>query len=149
MTMNLTWQWVQPDDDASARSVQPRLPAAGRAGHYDPLRIMVLLALLVLLNLADLVFTLTADSVGLLHEVNPLAALLFRGHLGLDVIVFKLTAVSFGAAVLWRFRHNRWTPAACWLLVAVYLALAVTWVAWAHSFDDVMNMRMPWILVTD
>jgi hypothetical protein len=135
-----------PVVDAEPDRGSTRASAARRCGGASDqaLRVLALLALIGVLNLADLIYTLCASSAGLLSELNPLAAALLGKHMELDLVCLKVITVAVGCIILWRLRMCRWTLGACWLLVAIYSGLACTWIAWAAQYDIAMQTRVAW-----
>lgn len=85
-----------------------------------------------LLNLSDLVLTILAHQIGHFHELNPLA----RGLLATPTALaaFKLVALSLTTGIFLYFRHYRFTEIGCWVLAAVYTALAVLWLRYYQIF---------------
>ena len=75
------------------------------------------------LNLLDLLFTMLAYQMEGFRELNPLASSL-GWH---NQILLKLGALVFFSAVCVSVRHHRIMQLGCYLITAVYSALAVLW----------------------
>jgi len=86
-----------------------------------------------LLSAFDLGFTLVARALGMLVELNPIAAWLMGGHGDLAVIAYKLILMSIGTGILWAVRHRQRAESAAWLMLMVYVVLSVRWYAYYHS----------------
>ena len=103
-------------------------------------RVICLVLGIWLLNGFDLVFTLLSHRHGLLQEQNPIARLilgtsgagLLDGRASLlagasAIVLFKIGLVSIGSYPLLRFRRLRIAELAAYLVLAVYVLLAVRW----------------------
>jgi hypothetical protein len=97
------------------------------AGHHDR-QTGALVAVLWVLSLADLVFTLWAHRfTTCFGELNPVADALFQRNLIPSVVLLKLVTTAIGATIFWRLRtHTRARLALC-LLVLAYVALLFQW----------------------
>ena len=98
--------------------------AAAAPRHGRPGWVLTLLPLIWVLNLLDLLFTLLAGTTRGFIELNPLAA-----HLGAPgQVVFKLAMLTLCTVVFVALRRRRSVLWGCYLLLAVYGALAGIWV---------------------
>ena len=100
------------------------------------LRVGVLLAAIAILNGIDLVYTLFAQTIGMLHEMNPITAAFLQHGLYGGAVGFKILTVATGIAILWRLRHSRWALPACWGLLITYVWLGTVWVQWVRLITD-------------
>jgi hypothetical protein len=125
-------------------SHEPLLRAITRRFDSRSLRVGVLLMALAILNGVDLIYTVFAQQIDQLEEVNPVvAALLHLGGGGVGMVVaFKVVLVSGSLGLLWKFRHNRLTVAACWLLMVAYVSLGVVWIVWANAVNSTFEMQL-------
>lgn len=129
-----------PNEVSPIESPLPMLAMAHRTGLIERMpdgrtvRVAVLLVLIIWLNLCDLLYTLFARSEGMLHEQNPLAHWFTAMHATASLISFKILLVLISCRLLWRVRQSRIAPYACWLLVAVYVALSLVWLAWSKQY---------------
>ena len=90
-------------------------------------RTLELLAILWVLALCDLFFTIWAHIFTPFCELNPLADRLLRhDHLAL-LIVGKVALTGFGTAIFWRLRRHTRVELALWAVVLVYVALTFRW----------------------
>ena len=90
-------------------------------------RVAHLIVVLWLLGMADLFFTLWAHFFTSFHELNPFANMMLRNNLISSLILFKLVVTAIGTGIFWRLRHLGRAEAALWMLVFVYVALAMRW----------------------
>ncbi len=102
-----------------------RNPAARRTR-----RVVLLLALVWIVTVCDLLLTLLARQIGGFHEANPLAREFVHDPGALAAYKFLLAGPA--TIVLLVFRRRLLTEVACWLLAAVYTALALLWLAYYH-----------------
>lgn len=85
------------------------------------------IAVIWVLSLSDLFFTLWAHSFTPFDELNPLAAaLLGQGLFGM-LVVFKIGLTFLGATIFWRLRGHWRAEAAMWACVVMYVLLALRW----------------------
>ncbi|MFN4244139.1 MAG: DUF5658 family protein [Tepidisphaerales bacterium] len=104
--------------------------ADGGASWWAPTRagrMAFLLAVLWVLSLADLYFTLWAHRWTPFVEGNPLAAKLLGSGMIVSVVLLKLTTTAAASCLFWRVRHYARAEAALWLVVLGMLVLAVLW----------------------
>jgi hypothetical protein len=106
------------------------------------MRVGMLLGLLGILNGMDLAFTLFAYHIGLLDEMNPLAAAYLAAGLRPSFIAYKLLMFLAGSVMLWRVRKSSWSGPACWLLVAVYVGLGWLWYQWVGEVLRMYELRI-------
>ena len=90
-------------------------------------RVAQLIVVLWLLGLADLFFTIWAHLFTSFHELNPVANIMLRNNLISSLILFKLVVTAIGTGIFWRLRHLGRAELALWLLVGVYVMLAMRW----------------------
>jgi hypothetical protein len=121
-------------------SARPTGPAGYGFGWRD-FRVAVLLAGVIILNFTDLLYTLFADRIGMLDEMNPIAAVFLQTGLRPSLICFKLLMILCGAGMLWKLRHSRWAIPACWVLVIAYSGLSVLWYIWVR--DVTISLEVP------
>ena len=90
-------------------------------------RVFQLIAVLWLLGLADLCFTLWAHFFTPFRELNPVASLMLENNLIPSLILFKLVVTAIGTSIFWRLRHLWRAELALWLVVGVYVMLTMRW----------------------
>jgi hypothetical protein len=95
--------------------------------HSRTRRVVELLAVLWVLSLADLFFTLWAHSFTAFYELNPIARVLLEGDMIAALVAFKLALTITGTVIFWRLRAHRQAEAAVWALVMVYVMLTFRW----------------------
>jgi hypothetical protein len=98
-------------------------PAAAPPRYGHPGRVLALLPLIWALNLLDLVFTLLAGTMRDFVELNPLASPLRP----FGQTALKLGMLVFCTAIFVALRRRRCVEWGCYLLLAVYGALAAVW----------------------
>lgn len=102
-------------------------------------RVGELLAVLWLLSLADLFFTLWAHRFTQFCEVNPIAQLLLEsGALGL-LAMFKVAMTLAGSTIFWHTRSHGRSEIALWGVVFVYVLLAFQW---SHYTSGAITLAM-------
>lgn len=85
--------------------------------------VMQMVVLLILLNVLDLVFTLSAHTTGEFFEANPITRSMMSSPSVLTL--FKVTMVSAGLGVLFVLRHRRAAEVASWWLCVGYTIVAL------------------------
>lgn len=106
------------------------------------LRMILLLTAVAILNAIDLAYTIYADSIGELHELNPLADFILKAGNANTLICFKAMMVLIGFSLLWKGRKSKWAVPACWVLLAAFTALAFLWCAWVRNVSGMLEMEM-------
>ena len=96
-------------------------------------RVAVLLSVVAILNLVDLAYTMFADRIGLLNEMNPIAETFLKADLLPSLICFKVLMLFCGLGLIWRSRRSKLAVPACWVLVVAYVALGIVWYLWAQT----------------
>jgi hypothetical protein len=96
-------------------------------------RVAELIAVLWMLSLADLCFTLWAHFFTPFNELNPVANFMLRRGLVLSLILFKLVVTAIGTRIFWRLRQHGRAELALWALVGVYVLLTVQWSQYTTS----------------
>ena len=86
---------------------------------------------------ADLLFTLWAHHFTPFQELNPLAEALLAQNLLGSLVLFKLVTTGIGTAIFWRLRTHGRAEVALWLMVIIYVGLAVRW---SNYTTDVLAM---------
>ena len=85
------------------------------------------IAILWLLSLSDLFFTLWAHTFTAFDELNPIAAaLLDHGMFGL-LVMMKVGLTFLGATFFWRLRGHTRAEIALWAVVLAYVLLTIRW----------------------
>jgi hypothetical protein len=89
-------------------------------------RIFWLLVGVWVINLFDFCFTVLAIEQRILHEANPVAALLIPfGPLALGLYKFGLMGI--GTAILWRYRRHPISETAVWVVAVFCVVLCLMW----------------------
>jgi hypothetical protein len=102
-------------------------------------RVAELIAIVWLLSLLDLFFTLWAHFFTHFHELNPLASYMLRQNLVPSLILFKLVVTAVGTLIFWRVRNHGRAEMTLWAVVGVYVMLAVRWSTYTTSVMALMN----------
>jgi hypothetical protein len=130
----------------------PLIPC-GHAQHLNPpalvgkvdarsLRVGVLLGAIAVLNGLDLLYTLFAQNIGMLHEMNPFTAVFLRNGLYSSLVCFKILMVLGGLSILWKMRRSRLAIPACWVLLVAYVVLGFVWVQWVWTVNNNFELRL-------
>lgn len=85
------------------------------------------IAILWLLSLSDLFFTLWAHTFTPFDELNPIAAVMLnQGLLGV-LVTMKVGLTFLGVTIFWRLRGHGRAEMAMWACVVVYVLLTIRW----------------------
>ena len=135
------------------RSAQAASIATGLNGHGPcrlrdllssrrrPARMTRLLALIVVLSLADLLLTLGHMSTTGMFEANPLVArLALLTESGLSIVNFKALTVLVGVSLLYRLRRHGQAEVAAWLVVLILIGLSIQWALYADQMSEIGPM---------
>lgn len=117
-------------------------PLAG-SGHRAR-RVVLLIAGIMLLSLADLVITIThLQSLGMV-EANPIAAYLIRTT-GSPIVLtaYKTLTVAICVAVLYRLRRHHLGELGAWLSVLILGGMCLVW----HDYTERLNEMDDFMLV--
>lgn len=107
-------------------SMIPSLPIFWDEG-FRARRVTQGIAVLCVLSLSDLFFTLWAHRFTHFDELNPFAALLLdHGLLG-SLVAMKVALTAFGACIFWRLRGHAHAELAMWAVVLTYVMLTIRW----------------------
>lgn len=117
-------------------------------------RVYALLAMIVLMSIADLAMTLTyTTSVGMV-EVNPLARLIMQHGSAWSIVVWKFTTVSLAVWILFNLARLRIAEIASWLCALMLAWLMATWWVYtseAHTLASVIGYMQNdprWVIMT-
>jgi hypothetical protein len=104
-------------------------------------RVALMLLALAILNGVDLAYSLFADRINQLNELNPVMAALLGVGPG-PFVAFKILMVICGLSLLWKFRYCRLTIPACWVLFVAYVSLGIVWVQWVQTISGAYEIRL-------
>ena len=102
-------------------------------------RILLALGAVWVINVLDLGYTLLESFHSGFIELNPVAAKLIGGSAA-ALVGYKLALLLISSTILLVYRRHRVAELGCWLLLAVYLHVAICW--WYYyeqrltSFED-------------
>ena len=85
------------------------------------------IAILWVLSMSDLFFTLWAHTFTPFDEMNPLAAALLNQGLFGMLVTMKVGLTFLGATIFWRLRGHGRAELAMWAVVIVYVLLTIRW----------------------
>jgi hypothetical protein len=117
-------------------------PAWARGMTPRTQRIALLLFLMNALSLTDLGCTLFAHRLGMLQEMNPVAAAFLMAGLEPSFICYKLVLMIAGSTMLWKLRGSTWALPACCVLVGAYVGLTVLWYEWVQMVTPVLEASL-------
>lgn len=89
-------------------------------------RVLCIVAGIWILNAFDLILTIFAHELGVLHEENPIAQEFLQGGT-LSIMLFKIGLVLLGSYPLLRFRSARIAELGALVVMIVYAFLAIRW----------------------
>lgn len=112
-----------------------RIPLAARGD-----RVWLLIAMVMLLGLADLDLTLVyARSIGM-AEGNPVA----RAVMGLNspaaVVAFKLATMLVAFWIILRYRGTRYAETGAWIMLGVMAWLMVQWCLYVQGMPELTSL---------
>lgn len=90
-------------------------------------RTVELLAVIWLLAMADLFFTIWAQIFTPFHELNPFASHLLHHHQLSALIAGKVGLTAIGTVIFWAVRKHTRAELALWLIMLVYVGLTFRW----------------------
>ena len=96
-------------------------------------RTVELLAVIWLLAMADLFFTIWAQLFTPFMELNPFASRLLHHNQLPALIASKVALTGIGTAIFWRLRKHRRAEIGLWLVAIVYVALTFRWSAYTSQ----------------
>ncbi len=114
-------------------SVAGKFPAIRRPWDSRAIRVGTLLSVVLLLNIMDVAYTVFANRIGMLNEMNPIAESFLKADLLPSLLCFKALMLISGLGMIWKSRRSRLALPACWTLVTAYAALGVIWYLWAQT----------------
>jgi len=85
------------------------------------------IAILWVLSLADLFFTVWAHTFTPFDELNPVAAALLNQGLFGMLVTLKIGLTFLGVTIFWRLRGHGHAELAMWVVVLVYVLLTIRW----------------------
>lgn len=90
-------------------------------------RTVELLAIIWILAMADLFFTIWAHIFTPFLELNPIARGLLHHNQLSFLIAAKVALTGFGTAIFWRLRKHGRAEIGLWLVALAYVALTFRW----------------------
>ncbi len=88
-------------------------------------RVFLLVIMLWVLNAFDLKFTLLAQNIGGVTEMNPIARMFVSDSTAL--ITYKFALIIPASIIFLAMRRRLLTEVGCWLLLGAHVALAFIW----------------------
>lgn len=124
---------AKPPMSALPRQIRPALPLSPGLSAGRERRVLLLLASIVLMSVADLHMTLMhLTSFGLL-EGNPLARSIISYNSPAILAAWKLATVAMTTGILFWFRRARSGEVAAWVCWLVLAALMVQWLRYSSE----------------
>ena len=99
-------------------------------------RVLMMLAVLWVLNVCDLLFTIWAHEIGGFLEVNPVARCFLAAGLLNNLVLYKLTMCLAGSLLLLKVRHHPLSEVGCIAGLGLYAYVSWLWFCyyqWAVS----------------
>lgn len=122
--------WLRP-------SRGPALTPARAAGSR---RVMLLIAAITLMGLADLFCTLTYMTTIGLPEANPIARWLARFGTTETIVGFKLLTMALSCWCLYVGRADRRMEVCAWACAAILLGLSIHWIGFNRNITEHTNL---------
>lgn len=127
---------ASPPMSALPSQLGPALPLRPDLSVGRERRVLLLLATIVVMSLADLHMTLEQlTSFGLL-EGNPLARSIISYNSPVILAAWKLATVAMTTGILFWFRRRRSGEVAAWVCWLVLAALMVQWLRYSHEIPS-------------
>ncbi len=113
-------------------------------------RVMILLASIIILSLADLAITLAYLRANWMMEANPIAAYIIKSTQSAWVLTgYKCFTVGVCVVLLYRFRNACSGEIAAWLATGVLVALSIMWHQYAIQIENLGDMLLAHAMVID
>jgi len=100
-----------------------------------PRRVLLALALIWVVAIFDLGYTLGEYGTFGFAELNPVAAQLLRGPMYL-IMIYKFGLLGLSTVILLLLRHRLIAELGCWFLLTAMVYLAIRWY---HYFDTLLR----------
>lgn len=131
---------------------RPAVPLLAKVGNWSgmtgasacrPRRIMILIAGIIVLSMADLVVTLThLRTVGMI-EANPVAAYLIITYQSTWVLAaYKAVTVGICVVALLLIRNRLIGEMAAWASVAILAGMAIVWHLYSAELDEPGHLEL-------
>jgi hypothetical protein len=99
-------------------------------------RVMVLVAGIIILSVADFVVTLAFLRANWMMEANPIAAYLIEETQSPWILAaFKAVTVGVCVGLLYRVRHHRCGEVAAWCAMVILTIMSLMWHSYSSHFD--------------
>ncbi len=115
----------------------PVLNAAQQAGSR---RVILLIAAILMMGVADLLCTLAYMTTIGLPEANPIARWLARFGTTETIVGFKLLTMGLSCWCLYVKRAERRMEVCAWACAAILLALSIHWIGFNRSITEHTNL---------
>lgn len=106
-----------------------------------PMRVLLLLAAVWIVNGFDLGFTLFARQTTWFTELNPAADWALRQGTAVAVL-FKVLLVGTASAILWRCRRLALSEGLLWVFALMCVGLSLRWHNYFEFFADGRNVQL-------
>lgn len=94
--------------------------------------VFISVALIAVLSLFDLVWTILVSQAGQMSELNPIGSRLIKDPN--QLVIFKLLATLVGCGILYALRRHRSAQQACWWMCLTCVVLTFRWVMFNSMF---------------
>jgi hypothetical protein len=129
---------------------QPSTESISAALYNRPRRVIVLLAGIIVLSIADLIVTLAYLNADRMMEANPIAAYLISTTQSAWALAsFKALTVGICVALLYRVRHHVVAEAAAWFGMGVLTLMCIMWYSYSSHFDGAEDILLAQTLTQD
>jgi hypothetical protein len=122
-----------PAGSNSSASISPVRPAKNARWSGREWRVATLIAMIVLVSLADLYLTMTYLHNGGMAEGNPVARWVMSLGMPWLLVAWKVSMVIFTCSILFAFKKRGTTEVAAWVCCIAMGWLTVQWSVYVHD----------------
>lgn len=113
-------------------------------------RVLLLVAGIIVLSLADLVITIAFLRANSMMEANPIAAYLIRVTQSAWVLAaYKALTVLVCVGLICKVRKHIAGEVAAWCAMAILTVMSVMWDQYSRQFDDPQHASLVQMMVAD
>jgi hypothetical protein len=113
-------------------------------------RVVLLVAGIIILSLADLVVTIAFLRANSMMEANPIAAYLIRVTQSAWVLAaYKTLTVLICVALIYKVRKHLAGEVAAWCAVGILAVMSVMWAQYSRQLDDPQHLSLVQTMADD
>ena len=127
----------------AAAPIQMDVPPTVGQGFCRTRRVIVLLAGIVVLSLADLVITMVHLRSTGMAEANPIARFVIGASQSpLSLICFKALSVMICVVLLYKVRKTLQGEIAAWCALLILAGLSLMWFHYARQYESPLDLQL-------